>query len=129
VPCRLHHAIVGTIDRDAGHGDRRLRRQASLGEFEARIAGHQAEAVSIGVNHCVHEVPSAATPSSIVGRERPVGSDPDGGAAAPLICEGKWTATKRPVATSHNRSTDGHGRQLPGELKIIGGILEVPVMQ
>ena len=53
---RRPHAVVGAVEGDRRHGDRRLRGQPALDVRIGRIARHQAEAVAVGVDHHVDEI-------------------------------------------------------------------------
>ena len=53
---RSAHPIVCTIERDGGHGDRRLSRQAAFNVSIGRVAGHQAKTVPVGMDHNVDKI-------------------------------------------------------------------------
>jgi hypothetical protein len=53
---RSHDAVVGAVEDDGRHRNRRTLGQPGLGIFEARLARSIADAVPVGVDHDVDEV-------------------------------------------------------------------------
>jgi hypothetical protein len=53
---RRAHAVVGAVEGQRGHGDRRLQGQRRLDVCERRTTRHQAEAVAVGVDHHGDEI-------------------------------------------------------------------------
>lgn len=51
-----HHAVVGAVEGDARHADVRLLCEAGLQGRVRRVAGRQAMAVAVGVDHDVDEI-------------------------------------------------------------------------